>query len=865
MTSLWRYVIVVRRSSDCEEVVVASRARRLLDGLLGRVLPSQGPGRHRPSGRTASGQPPWPQGTPPASPPWGVTRPPRQRPTADEVRLATASADRVDVRVVGTVPPDGALVDGEIEGAGPPAGPADDAAAGQAPADDAEEAAAGDTEDPRDPPADGTAEPPADPDARLHAAAAAAPRRERRLRDDLFAAVAIAAVVLLGLLAVVYRGPIGDWLTRQRVEQAAGQFARAWQGGRLETVTYDAASTGRPGVTDADALSALVARRSRAVTAGLTNATVDSPTSVTLAGDANVVEARGDADRTATQRARVVWTLDGGRRWAYDTVLTLREHGSRWRVVWSPQTVHPGLTADGGLVAERVQPARARIVGSGSQPLARTIVAHRVTFRSTALIRPRGDLRRVADLTGLDPDRLTDAVTSQPRGTTVPVTVLRDERWKRVSGRLLRIKGVTATTLRVAAPRTSTYARSLLGEALPASAATAAASGGKVVAGELVGTSGLQRSFDEQLRGTAGLRVTVLPLPRSGTLSPRAVPATEPPGRVLAALAEPVAGKPLQLTLDADVQRAAQVAVDRLRGSKRASLVAVDARTGKVLAVASNVAEEWDRPLLGAYPPGSTFKIVTTWALTGQGVTPADPLRCPGRIVVRGNPFRNAHAPVGTAPLARQFAQSCNTAFAGLGERVPDADVQSAARELGLTVPYTGLGVGAFPGTVPRTPDAAVHAASLIGQGHVEVSPLSMAVASATVAGGRFRSPQLVLGTGRTPPAAGAALDPQRLSTMRSLLCETVRSGTATGLRTAPGGPVAGKTGTAQYGSPDPVGAHAWFTGYQGDLAFAVVVEKGGFGADAAVPVARSFLRGVHGDARARPAASCGAATAALR
>jgi cell division protein FtsI/penicillin-binding protein 2 len=842
---------------------MASRASRLLGGLLDRILPSPRPGRHRPWGRPGqqAGPQPWPKGTPPASPPWGVPRPPRRRPTADEVRLATASADRVDVRVVGTVPPDDALVDGEIEGepdraaqaADPDAGVADPAARGEKPPD-AEDP---DADDP-DPDADGGRRAP------LAAAAAAPPRRQRRLRDDLFAAVAIAAVVLLALLTVVYRGPIGDWLTRQRVEQAAGAFARAWQTGRLGSVQYDASTTGRPGLADADALSALVARRSQAVTAGLTSATPDTPTSVTLAGSARVIPSRGAEDRTATQRARVVWTLDGGRRWAYDTVLTLREHGSRWRVVWSPQTVHPGLTADGGLVAERVQPARAPIVGSRSRPLATTLVAHRVTFRSSALIRPRGDLHTIADLTGLDRERLTDAVTSRPRGSTVPVVVLRDAQWKRVSGRLLRIKGVTATTLRVAAPRTTTYARSLLGEALPASAATARASGGRVVAGELVGTTGLQRTFDDRLRGTSGQRVTVLPLPRTGSLAPRAVPASDPPGRVLAELAKPLDGTPLRLTLDAGVQRAAQAAVDGVRG-KRASLVAVDVRSGRVLAVASNVAEEWDRPLLGAYPPGSTFKIVTTWALTGQGVTAADELRCPGRIVVRGNPFRNAHAPVGTAPLARQFAESCNTAFAGLGARVPDADVQSAARDLGLTVPYTGLGVGAFPGVVPRTPDAAVHAASLIGQGKVEVSPLSMAVASATVAGGRFRSPQLVLGTGRTAPPAGAALDPFRLGTMRSLMCETVRSGTATGLRSAPGGPVHGKTGTAQYGSPDPVGAHAWFTGYQGDLAFAVVVEKGGFGADAAVPLARTFLGGVHDGERARPASSCGAATAALR
>ena len=70
-----------------------------------------------------------------------------------------------------------------------------------------------------------------------------------------------------------------------------------------------------------------------------------------------------------------------------------------------------------------------------------------------------------------------------------------------------------------------------------------------------------------------------------------------------------------------------------------------------------------------------------------------------------------------------------------------------------------------------------------------------------------------------------------------------VTEGTGTALRSVPGGPVFGKTGTAEFGSKDPPDTHAWFTGYQGDLAFAVVVEGGGFGAKAAAPLAADFLR----------------------
>ncbi|MBI4941020.1 MAG: hypothetical protein HY830_09755, partial [Actinobacteria bacterium] len=184
--------------------------------------------------------------------------------------------------------------------------------------------------------------------------------------------------------------------------------------------------------------------------------------------------------------------------------------------------------------------------------------------------------------------------------------------------------------------------------------------------------------------------------------------------------------------------------------------------------------------------------------------------------------------------------------------------------DLGIGVPVPSLGLGAFSGSVPPTRTTAVHAASLIGQGEVVVSPLSMALASATVAGGRYHAPTLVLDAGAPAPVTGPPLDPARVATLRSLMCETVRSGTARALRTAPGAAVAGKTGTAQYGEPEPVGAHAWFTGYQRDLAIAVVVERGVSGAGSAVPVARSDLARLNAGDRPAPARSCGAATAAL-
>ena len=80
------------------------------------------------------------------------------------------------------------------------------------------------------------------------------------------------------------------------------------------------------------------------------------------------------------------------------------------------------------------------------------------------------------------------------------------------------------------------------------------------------------------------------------------------------------------------------------------------------------------------------------------------------------------------------------------------------------------------------------------------------------------------------------------MGTLRDLMRAVVTEGTGTALKGVPGGPVHGKTGTAEFGTKNPPDTHAWFTGYQSDVAFAVVVEGGGFGAKAAAPIAADFL-----------------------
>jgi cell division protein FtsI/penicillin-binding protein 2 len=197
---------------------------------------------------------------------------------------------------------------------------------------------------------------------------------------------------------------------------------------------------------------------------------------------------------------------------------------------------------------------------------------------------------------------------------------------------------------------------------------------------------------------------------------------------------------------------------------------------------------------------------------------------------------------LGAVPFSSDFAHSCNTAFVGSARRISGKQLADAASSLGYGGPDT-LGVKAFTGSVPDTDDPVGHAAAAIGQGKVLASPLAVVGATAAVAAGKWTAPRLV--TDPAPEGSSAAprqLDAKSVGSLREMMRSVVTEGTATVMRNTPGGPVSGKTGTAEFGSGDPPKTHAWFTGFQGDIAFAVIVEDGGFGAEAAAPIARDFL-----------------------
>nr|BFE28128.1 hypothetical protein GCM10010200_003790 [Actinomadura rugatobispora] len=309
-------------------------------------------------------------------------------------------------------------------------------------------------------------------------------------------------------------------------------------------------------------------------------------------------------------------------------------------------------------------------------------------------------------------------------------------------------------------------------------------------------------------------------------------------------------GQPLRTTLDLKVQEAAGRALGDV--DKPASMVALRPSTGEILAVA-NKPGGYNRALMGRYPPGSTFKVVTAAALVAGGVSVSSPVGCPATTTVGGRTFKNSeNEAFGTVPFREAFAHSCNTTMARLTvDRLGEKRLAQVAAQFGFNAPLI-TGLPAVRASYPATGDATALAAASFGQGEVLTSPLNMAGVAAAAASGTWRSPRLVdaalasqaVDAGGRRPEPQHRLEPAVHKALRTLMPAVVSEGTASKVSFPAG--TAGKTGTAEFGTAPEGGeppTHAWFIGYRGDLAFAVIVEDGGTGAGTAAPVAAEFLR----------------------
>ncbi len=551
-------------------------------------------------------------------------------------------------------------------------------------------------------------------------------------------------------------------------------------------------------------------------------------------GSSPVTVTPGEVDRKgdrATSTLQVAWSLGADVTWAYDVPVTVQRRGEQWAVVppASGSLWHPELSATDTLTATRTRGQRGDLLDRDGEPLMPVGKVYPVqidpTRATAATVRA---LEKVVDEPAGSLVAKLEAATKAGSNAPIGVITYREADFQERKAALDDLQGVIYPAREQPLARTRTFGQPLLGSYGAVGAELVAASEGRYVAGDHAGLSGLQGRYDSRLAGTPGVEVTSSSDPDTPLFSKEAVDGTD-----------------VRTTLSPDVQAAAESAVAGT-GSVPSALVAVDVQSGDILASANSPALGFDRALTGQYPPGSAFKIVSTYALLTRGeVTPTTTVDCPKTFTVDGRSYKNYEGEsLGNPDFATDFAHSCNTAFVKLSSTLDDDDLARAAEALGLTGWAKTLGVGdAFDASIPSNDGLTDKASATIGQGRNLTSPLALAAMVAAVARGSAIPPAVVTepavpGADRTP----RPVDAKVVGQLRELMRQVVTDGSGTVLRDAPGGPVRGKSGTAEYGSQDPPQTHAWFVGYQDGVAFAALVEEGKSGGTVAAPVARDFL-----------------------
>lgn len=407
--------------------------------------------------------------------------------------------------------------------------------------------------------------------------------------------------------------------------------------------------------------------------------------------------------------------------------------------------------------------------------------------------------------------------------------------------------------------------------------------------GEIVGQSGVEKIYDSWINpGFVPARVRVDSMGR--ITGPLEIP-------------KPKAPPTLRLTIDARIQKAAEKAVQDGMAIARAngqhptggSAVVLDPYTGAVIALASEptfnqvraandpnyverlyhdrAAPTLNRAVSGYYPTGSTFKpIIAEAALSAGLITPDTPQLCTGSFNLGSFVFHNVERGIyESMTLHTAIAQSCDTWFYRLGDRIWQADpakrgtlIQQWARKFGLGAP-TGIDLsGEGSGLVPSPawfqknnhypwPEGQTINLS-IGQGYLQASPLQLAVAySALVNGGTVVRPHV----GDAVVSSSGAVTKLRFKPVRKLHLvdiQAIRQGVHEAAHDAAGTSafvfanfpvdVAGKTGTAENGSPDD---HSWYASWapfaHPKYVVVAMIEHGGFGASAAAPTVKEIYQ----------------------
>ncbi len=391
--------------------------------------------------------------------------------------------------------------------------------------------------------------------------------------------------------------------------------------------------------------------------------------------------------------------------------------------------------------------------------------------------------------------------------------------------------------------------------------------------GDIVGKTGLEKQYNEQLMGVDGTRRVIV----------------NSVGREVGRLEETEAtpGKPIKLTIDYDLQA---VAEQDLAG-KRGAVVVMNPQTGEILAMASQPSydpndfavrisgPEWaalnndsqhplmDRAIQAQLAPGSVFKIIMTTAmLESKAIDPNYQVFCPGFATFYGRTFHDAEKDHGEVNLHKAVVKSCDVYFYNVGQRMGIDRISYYATKLGLGR-KTGIDLpGEESGLVPSEewkervyhqkwyPGETISVS--IGQGATVATPMQLAYTIGGIAmGGKFHQPHLLM-SDQPSPEIDFPISEETTDFVTQAMWGVVNEDGTAAASKLPGIEFCGKTGTAQVIGAENKGRaangtqtknNAWFVGFaprrNPEIAVAVLVQAGGFGAVSSAPIARDIVK----------------------
>lgn len=653
--------------------------------------------------------------------------------------------------------------------------------------------------------------------------------------------VGVALVAVLAVVAVVV-------LTQDDEGGDGGAGDRAAAKAAIDRFV-EAVDRGAPGEGGTAQPAADVDAAFTTLTEGLGNVALDA-----AAGDVTLAETGEEGEGTATAPLEVEWSVEGA-TWTTSGTVTAVYAGAEgqpaeWRVLWDIAALDNRLRAGDALSAVATDSERAAILDGAGEPLVAPTPVVIVGVEPGAVPDTQAVAGELARLLDVDGAALAARIDAAPDDQFVEVITLRRTDYDPIRDQLQALPGTRFQEDTLALAPNRNFARPILGSVGPADEEDVAEGEGRVELGDLIGQSGVQARYDEQLSGSPGLEIRVTraasqpPEGETTTTDPDADPV--PPAVETLQTVPPGPGQEVRLTLDRAAQEAAENA---LAGDDRlTALVAVRISTSEVLAAATGpTGSAQNIAFNGQVAPGSTFKVVSSLAHIRKGLTPDTIVGCPATATAGGQPFRNAGGFVlGDVPFRQDFARSCNTAFVNLSTDLAPDDLTQAALAFGIGAEWDP-GLGSFNGSVPSNDSDADAAAASIGQGRVQASPLAMAMVAATVASGRWKAPRVVAEPAPEGQPADIPLDPTAAGYLRDMMRAVVTGGTATDALGGLEGEIFAKTGTAEFGSGETLQTNAWIIGWRGDVAFCVFVEGGSGGGSVAGPIAASFLNAYGG------------------